>query len=83
MNDPHSPTRPSAATAVKHAALTPNSAADLAISPQALYIAADGDLEIIDRSGVALVYAVKAGQILPFTPARIGAATTCTVYGWF
>lgn len=81
MNDPHQPTRPSAATATRHFELTPDGAV-LAVSPQALYCATDGELEIIDRSGNSLVYVVLAGQVLPFTPAAIGPATTCTVYGW-
>lgn len=82
MNDPHQPTRPSAATATRHFQITPNDSVDLTQSPQALYCSTAGNLVVIDRAGVSLTYAVQAGQVLPFTPARIGTATTCVVYGW-
>lgn len=68
--------------ATLHATLTP-SGDDLNPVPRALYVASDGDVEIIDSEGTSVVYSLKAGAILPFRPTKLGPGTTAQVVGWW
>lgn len=69
--------------ASQHAVLTPNDTTDISPRPRALYINTAGDVQITDENGVSVTYAsVAAGTILPFSPVRLGSATTATVVGW-
>lgn len=53
--------------------------ADLADIPKALYIAGAGNLVVRNASGTAVTFTnVPAGSILPISPIRVAAATTCT-----
>ena len=50
--------------------------------PRSLYIATAGNLEMLDDSNTWVIYAVTAGQILPFRAQQIGANTTANVVCW-
>lgn len=80
--DPHAGgylTRPASV----HSALTPSNSTDISPRPRALYVNVAGDVEIIDENGVAVTYiGVAAGTVLPFSPVRLGEATTATVIAW-
>ena len=64
-----------------HFAITPG-ASEFAQIPRAIYCEAAGTATIEDANGVALVYTLVAGQLLPFRARRVTAATA-TLRGWF
>ena len=65
---------------VLHWTIVPG-AGDLDPRPHVLYVAAPGDVTIVDEEGTELAYTVTAGQILPFSPVKVTAATA-TILGW-
>jgi len=71
----------SSSPATRQYVITPADA-DLDNPVRALYIADDGDLVIEDHGGNVVTYPVVAGQIIPFSPKQIRAATTASVIGW-
>ena len=67
----------------RHFAITPSDTVDMAIVPRCIYCNAAGTVQVQDKFGTTLAYAMSAGQILPFRGTRILATgTTATVYGW-
>lgn len=65
-----------------HFAITPADT-DLAVKPRALYVTVAGNLVLLDKAGRTVTYPVTAGQIIPFRPVQVRAATTATVVGWY
>jgi hypothetical protein len=63
-----------------HKVIVPG-AADLSPRPDAVYVLTDGNATLVDESGEAIQYPLKAGQILPFSPVKCTAATA-TLIGW-
>jgi hypothetical protein len=57
----------------------------VADAPRAIYVATDGNLVIKDWTGTAVTvtYAVKAGDVLPFTPSEIVDTTTANIVLWW
>jgi hypothetical protein len=49
--------------------------------PDAIYVVADGSATLVDEDGVAIEYALVAGQILPFSPVKVTAASA-VLLGW-
>jgi hypothetical protein len=75
------------APATIHEEITPSDTIDLLDGNneprfRALYVTAEGDLSLMDTSGITVVYPVAAGQILPFRPKRVMVASTASVVGW-
>lgn len=66
----------------RHKTLTPDNDADLAPQPDCLYVAAAGDVQLVDGDGTSITYADVPVGIFPFRPKRLGEATTATVIGW-
>lgn len=49
--------------------------------PWVLYAAVDLTATLVDENGTALEYVLSAGQILPFSPVKVTAASG-TLVGW-
>jgi hypothetical protein len=62
---------------------SPSTATVLDPTPRYLYVATNGNVEIIDADGVSVTYAVTAGQVLRFRPYSLGLATTATIIAWY
>lgn len=69
--------------ATSHFEITPSDTQDLTILPRVIYCQVDGDIVILDSAGVALPYAMVAGDRLDFRGVRVmETGTTGTFYGW-
>ncbi len=64
----------------RHWQITPGTGV-IAPMPRTLYVEAGGTVTIEDQFGTSLTYTVTQGQILPFRPRRITAATA-TIFAW-
>jgi hypothetical protein len=60
--------------------ITPSADA-LSPKPRAIYAATTGSATLVDKNGTSIVYALTAGQILPFRPEKVTAATA-TLIAW-
>lgn len=72
INNPAS----SMSQARRWAAVTPSDTVDFAVLPKAIRCNGAGNLSLVGSDGVAVAFAVAAGEILPVQPARINATGT-------
>lgn len=69
--------------AVKHFPITPDNDADIPVRPRVLIALTNGNVAVRDVFGVAVIYPMLAGQVLPFSAVRVLATgTTATCVGW-
>lgn len=62
---------------------SPIAAVELDPRPRFLYVATNGNVEIIDADGTSVTYPVTAGQELRFRATSLGPATTATIVAWY
>ncbi len=84
MSDPYQThARGLSSPGARHAAVTPNDAADLVPRPRVLFVLTSGTLALMDETATVLAYPVSAGQVLPFSAVRVmQTGTTATCVGW-
>lgn len=67
-----------------HFQIVPSNTVAMTFVPRAIFCAADGTAQVVDKAGTVLPYVMLAGQFLPFRGVRINATgTTGTFYGWY
>ena len=85
MADPYaSHSRGLESHATHHFAIAPANGVNMAIRPRALRVLTSGNLALRDEAGTILIYAVTAGEVLPFSAVGVElTGTTATVAGWY
>ena len=69
--------------ATRHFAIIPDDTADLPILPRVIYCQSEGTLVVRDSDGVALSYAMTAGDRIDFRGVRVMETGTSGIfYGW-
>jgi hypothetical protein len=65
----------------EHYTITPSND-ELSPKPRAIRAMTSGNITVVDKNNTSIQYAVTAGEILPFRPNKITAATA-TVVAWY
>lgn len=66
-----------------HFTVTPSDTVNLEPRPRGFRVSTMGNLALMDEAGTTIIYAVTAGEILPFGAKRVLATgTTATVVAW-